>query len=287
MTASTLSKSAITSRTLMLTAVAMFAFAANSIFCRMALAQTRIDPATFTMVRICAGALVLAVLCRARGASGIKGDWRSALALLAYAAFFSFAYVSLTAATGALLLFGAVQATMIATGLLRGERLSAVQWSGFLIAIVALISLLAPGVSAPDPYHAALMLAAGVSWGAYSLFGRGTADPLATTAGNFVRAIPLAAALLLIPVLSWDASGILWAVLSGAVASGMGYAIWYSALPGLAATQAATVQLGVPVITALSGVVVLGERLTLRLVLTSAVVLLGIALVVRARPRAA
>lgn len=204
-----------------------------------------------------------------------------AAALLGYAAFFSFAYVSLSAATGALLLFGAVQATMVTRGIVAGERLAVLQWVGFSVAVAALVSLLAPGVAAPDPLHALLMIVAGVAWGFYSLLGRGQRDPLATTAGNFVRGAVLALPLLLIPNANWDSTGLMWAVMSGAVASGIGYAIWYAALPALTATQAATVQLSVPVIAALSGVALLGETLNLRLVLTSAIVLIGIALVIR------
>lgn len=267
-------------RTAVLTALAMAAFAGNSIFCRMALAKTSIDPATFTLVRMISGAAMLALLCTSTRRK-LAGDWRMAAALLGYAVFFSFAYVSLTAATGALLLFGAVQATMITRGILAGERLSLVQWAGFGVAVAALVSLLAPGVAAPDPWHAALMIIAGIAWGLYSLLGRGQRDPLATTAGNFVRGAVLALPLLLMPKANWDAVGLIWAVMSGAVASGIGYAIWYAALPSLAATQAATVQLSVPVIAALSGAALLGEPLGLRLVLTSAIVLIGIAFVIR------
>lgn len=272
-----------TARLALLLVLAMCAFAANSVFCRLALANTAIDPATFTAIRLGAGAAILPVLAYATGERGVGGSWTGALALLVYAVFFSFAYVSLTTATGALLLFGAVQATMILSGLLSGERLRLLQWTGFALAVAGLLALLAPGASAPAPLGAALMLAAGIAWGVYSLLGRGAGSPLATTAGNFVRAAPLSLAALLLVRPQFDAWGMLWAVLSGALASGVGYALWYAALPHLTATRAASIQLSVPVIAALGGIVVLGETLTLRLVLASATVLGGIALVLRGR----
>jgi drug/metabolite transporter (DMT)-like permease len=274
-------------KTLGLTAVAMCAFAANSIFCRLALAQTTIDPATFTVVRIAAGALILSALSFVGGRRSVGGSWSGAAALLGYAACFSVAYVSLTAATGALLLFGAVQATMILRGLFTGERLSMMQTCGLGVAVAGLLVLLAPGIAAPNLIGAALMIAAGIAWGIYSLLGRASSDALGTTAGNFLRAAPMSLPLLLVATPHWDAQGMIWATLSGALASGVGYAIWYAALPGLSSTRAATVQLSVPVITALSGSVILGEALTLRLLIASAAVLGGIALVVLGRDLAA
>jgi len=272
-------------KTFVLTFVAMVAFAANSIFCRFALAHTNIDPATFTLVRIGSGAAVLSALNLVRGGRGISGSWRSAIALLTYAACFSFAYVSLTAATGALLLFGSVQATMIFWGVVTGEHLTGVQWAGLSAAMLGLIALLAPGIVSPAPVGAVLMATAGVAWGAYTLLGRGTGDPIATTAGNFLRAAPLALPLMLATSNTWDAQGVIWAMLSGAVASGLGYSIWYAALPGLTATRAASVQLSVPVITAISGVAFLGETVSIRLAVASATVLGGIALVVWGKAR--
>lgn len=273
-----------------LTALALVAFAGNSLLCRAALAHGAIDAAGFTLVRLLSGAAVLVLLVRLQGdkAAG-NGSWLSALALFAYAAAFSFAYLQLTAATGALLLFGAVQATMIATGLSRGERLRALQLAGLLLACGGLIALLLPGLSAPPLSGALLMLAAGVAWGAYSLRGRGAGDPLRVTAGNFVRAVPFAAllALLLWGQLAATPAGIAYAIASGALASGVGYAIWYSALPHLRATTAASVQLSVPVIAALGGALLLGEALTLRLLVASVAIVGGIALVVvKARPAA-
>jgi drug/metabolite transporter (DMT)-like permease len=274
-------------RILLLTAVAMVAFATNSVLCRLALAQTAIDPAIFTVVRIVSGALTLWILCLSVGRGHrIGGSWRGALALLAYAACFSFAYVSLDAGTGALLLFAAVQATMILWGLWRGERLAAIQWSGLAAALAGLVVLLAPGITAPEPAGATLMVAAGIAWGIYSLLGRGSSDPLGATAGNFLRATPPAVLLALATLGSagWDAAGLVYAVLSGALSSGLGYAVWYTALPGLTATRAASVQLSVPVIAALGGALLLAEPVTLRLALASAAVLGGIALVLRRRP---
>ncbi len=283
------STQAMAAKVAMLTALAMLAFAANSVLCRSALAHTAIDPATFTLVRILAGAATLCLLAMtASKERRIGGDWSAAVALLAYAAAFSFAYVSLPAGTGALLLFGAVQATMIVTGLIRGERLAPAQWAGLAMASAGLVVLVAPGVSAPPPFSSALMLVAGTAWGAYSLLGRRSGTtPLAATAGNFLRAAPLAL-LLALPMagsLNPDPVGLLYAVLSGALASGVGYAIWYAALPGLSAARAASVQLSVPAITAVGGALMLGETITMRLALASAAILGGIALVIVGRIR--
>lgn len=273
-------------RAVLLTGMTLCAFAANSLLCRAALAHTAIDPASFTAFRMLSGALVLALIMRVRGADRAlfgAGSWPAALALFAYAIFFSFAYVSLTAATGALLLFVAVQASMISYGLMSGERLSRLQWAGLGIALAGLAILLAPGLAAPTLSGGLLMTLAGVAWGAYSLMGLGSTTPLAATAGNFLRAVPFSLPLLFLPYGNWDPAGIGWALLSGMVASGMGYAIWYAALPLLSATTAATVQLTVPVIAALSGIVFLREPLTLQLLVASAAILGGIAIVVRSR----
>ena len=269
-----------------LVVAAMTAFAANSILCRLALRGTAIDPATFTLVRLVSGALVLAAIVRLRApAAPSSGDWWSALNLFTYAAAFSFAYVTLSAGTGALLLFGAVQATMIVIGLMRGDRLLPVQAAGLALALAGLVALLLPGLTQPSWRGASLMIVAGVAWGLYSLRGRGNASPTATTAGNFLRASFPAGVLALVmgSQRQWDSSGIVYAVISGALASGVGYALWYSALPFLRPTQAATVQLSVPVLTAVGGVYLLGETLTLRLVLCSAAVLGGIGLTLTTR----
>ena len=273
-------------RVLVLTALAMVAFASNSLLCRIALRETTIDAATFTVVRIVSGALCLALIVRIRSASSLKsGSWSSALALFAYAALFSFAYLQLTAGTGALLLFGAVQATMILWAFRNSERLRPRQWIGFCAAIIGLVVLVSPGLSAPPMGAALLMVAAGVAWGVYSLRGKGAGDPLLATAGNFLRAAPMALllALIMLPRARFDRAGTLYAVASGAVASGLGYAVWYAALPALRSSAAATVQLSVPVLAAIGGILFLGEVVTVRLALASSAVLGGIALVVRDR----
>ncbi|CAM3311796.1 DMT family transporter [Polaromonas hydrogenivorans] len=271
-------------RTLVLTSLAMTAFAGNSLLCRLALRQTGIDAATFTAIRLISGAVVLWLIARRfRGTQAGGGNWLSAWALFAYAACFSFAYVSLPTGTGALLLFSAVQATMIGYGLWSGERLRLAQLAGLALAFSGLAGLLLPGVSAPPLGGSVLMLVAGMSWGIYSLRGKGAGDPTRVTAGNFLRAAPLALALSLFMLLfkgaALDAAGFWLAMASGALTSGIGYAIWYTALPALKATSAASVQLSVPVIAALGGIAFLGEPVTLRLVLASAAILGGIALV--------
>ena len=277
-------------RTLLLTALAMLAFAGNSLLCRLALRETAIDAASFTAIRLASGALTLWLLLRLRTArQPMAGNWPGALALFAYAAAFSFAYLQLDTGVGALLLFGAVQLSMLLWGLWRGERLGLAASLGTALAAGGLLALLLPGASAPPLTAALLMLLAGIAWGGYSLLGRGQGDPLAVTAGNFLRAAPLALllALALLPRLSGDGPGLLYALLSGAVTSGVGYAIWYSALPGLRASQAATVQRSVPILAALGGALLLGEALTLRLLLSAGAVLGGIALVLGSRQRKA
>lgn len=275
-------------RTLLLTALAMLAFAGNSLLCRLALRETDIDAASFTSVRILAGALTLWLLLRVRVAKRISaGSWPAATALFVYAAGFSFAYINLDTGAGALILFGAVQLSMLAWGFYRGERLSLTACSGLLLAFTGLLVLLLPGASKPPSGAALLMLVAGVAWGIYSLIGRGANDPLAATAGNFLRTVPMALLLsvLLLGQFSWDMQGLLYALLSGALTSGVGYAIWYSALRGLKALQAATVQLSVPIIAALAGSLLLDEVLTVRLLISAAAVLGGIALVLSAPQR--
>lgn len=270
-------------RAVVLTWLAMIAFAGNSLLCRAALNHSGIDPASFTAVRLLSGAAVLWLLVRIQRRPHAGGNWLSALALFIYAAGFSFAYVNLPAATGALLLFGAVQATMIGHGIWTGERLLRVQTIGVVLASGGLLGLLLPGLSAPPLEASLLMLGAGVAWGVYSLRGRGGGDPVSATAGNFLRAAPIALALsaLTFNRIALDLPGMGYAVASGALASGIGYAIWYTALPALKSTTAATVQLSVPVIAALGGIALLGEPVTLRLVLASIAVLGGILLVIR------
>ena len=273
------------------TALSMLAFAGNSLLCRLALRDTTIDAASFTTVRLLSGAITLWVLVRLRGGASraaeatpelttetSSGNWRSALALFAYAILFSYAYAQLSAATGALLLFGAVQVTMIGRGLWLGERPHLVQTAGYLIAVVGLIGMLLPGLSAPPLVGALLMIASGAAWGIYSIRAKGARDPVRANAGNFLRAslccVPLYLAAL--PWASHDAEGMLYAVLSGAIASALGYAIWYVALRGLTVTTAGLVQLSVPVIAAAGGVLLLGEAVTWRLVVASVAVLGGV-----------
>jgi drug/metabolite transporter (DMT)-like permease len=269
------------------TLLAMVAFASNSLLCRLALRQTTIDAASFTLIRLLSGAIALWLIVNTRKARRTTaGNWTSALALFAYAAAFSFAYVSLSAGTGALLLFGMVQATMIFGGLRKGERLNARQWFGLAIALGGLVALVFPGLSAPPIGGALLMTGAGVAWGIYSLHGKGAGDPTSVTAGNFWRSVVFAAVLSMAR-LRWtnlDLAGIRYAIVSGAIASGVGYVIWYSALPGLKATTAATVQLSVPVLAAIGGILFLSEPITLRLLLASVLILGGIGLVTIERP---
>jgi drug/metabolite transporter (DMT)-like permease len=266
----------------------MFAFAANSLFCRLALGRGVIDPASFTAIRLASGAVVLAsltLLGRSRDATTWRCDVRSALALFGYAAAFSLAYRQLSAGTGALLLFGAVQVTMLAVALFRGERPRVGEWLGLAVAVAGLIYLVLPGVTAPPIAASAFMVAAGLAWGIYSLRGRGARDPLATTANNFAWSVPLGAAFWFVQRDSMivTAPGVTWAVLSGTLASGLGYAIWYTAMPALSATRAATVQLTVPVLAAFGGVAFLGETITARLALASVFVLGGVALAIFAK----
>ncbi len=278
----------------------MTGFAGNSLLCRAALKQTEIDAASFTLVRIISGAVILWIIVKARKrfvvdqqhwATAQKwsrapatepGSWISAFALFVYAAFFSFAYNTLSTGMGALLLFCAVQATMILWGLRKGEQLSAMQMVGLIVAMVGLIVLLLPGFSAPPLIGSILMLGAGVAWGVYSLRGVTARDAVGATAGNFLRAIPFAllASLIAVKYTNLDSLGLLCAITSGAVTSGLGYVIWYTALPGLKATSAATVQLSVPVLAATGGILFLHESITARYVLASLAVLGGIFLVV-------
>lgn len=277
-------------RLALLTVLAMAAFAGNSLLCRLALKHTGIDAASFTALRLLSGALTLWLIVRARGGTqGVAGNWISAAALFAYAAAFSFAYLTLPAGIGALMLFGAVQGTMIGCALRAGERLRRRQVAGLLGAFGGLVGLLLPGLSAPPLPGSILMLGAGVAWGVYSLRGRRSGDPTRVTAGNFLRAVPLAIGLSLamVPRLSLDGAGVGYAVASGALASGLGYVVWYSAVTGMRATTAAAVQLSVPVLAAAGGVLLLGEPVTLRLLLSSLAILGGLALFISQwrRPR--
>lgn len=274
-------------RTLLLTTLAMLAFAGNSLLCRLALGQQLIDAASFATVRTIAGAatLGLIMLPRWRASGFSRPDWRAVVALFVYMVFFSFAYISLSAGTGALILFGAVQLIMFFVALRGGERFSLLSWFGLAVAASGLVYLVSPGLTAPDPVGAMLMTVAGIAWGLYSLSGRNAAIPLEATANNFVFALPLVflVSLFFVDQLNSSTEGLVLAVASGAITSGLGYVIWYAALRTLPATRAATVQLSVPAIAALGGVLFLAEPVSLRLAIASAATLGGIWLVLRQR----
>lgn len=268
-------------RIFLLTSLAMLAFAGNSLLCRMALRETAIDAASFTTIRILSGALVLLLIVGMQGRlRNMAGNWLTAFGLFAYAACFSFAYASLATGTGALLLFGAVQATMIGYGLWRGEQLTLRRGVGSLCAFGGMVGLMLPGLTAPPLFGAVLMLVSGIAWGFFSIRGKGAGDPVLLITGSFVRAAPFA---FLLSIATWsmaspDKTGVWYAVLSGGLTSGVGYVIWYTALRGLTMTSAATVQLTVPMIAAAGGVALLGEPVTLRLMLASAAILGGVAI---------
>jgi len=275
-------------RVCLLTAAAMLAFAANSLLCRMALGLELIDAASFTTVRLLAGALTLALIVLLRGQrSEIVANWPGVAALFCYMVFFSFAYLSLSAGTGALLLFGAVQLTMFAFAIRNGERFTLFAWVGLVATFAGLSYLVAPGVSAPDAGGALLMTVAGVAWGVYSLIGRKADRPLLATAANFIYTVPptLVLSIVFISRADVSAAGIALAIASGALASGLGYTVWYAALPGLTAGRAATVQLSVPVIAAIGGVVLLSEQISMRLVVASVLTIGGIWLNLAQRSR--
>lgn len=277
-------------RIIVLTALSMLAFAGNSVLVRMALTYTDIDAASFTTIRLISGALVLLVVARMSNKTGrVQGSWWSAAALFVYAAGFSFAYVRLATATGALLLFGAVQVMMIGYALWVGERLSRLQVAGLLLAFAGLLLLFLPGLSSTPPLGSALlMIGAGVGWGVYSLRGQGVGDPIGISAGNFTRALffTLILSAVLLNQLSLDRAGIYYALASGALMSGLGYALWYMVMPALKTSNAAIVQLSVPLLAAVGGIVFLGESITLRLALASSAILGGIALVILLRSTA-
>ena len=271
-------------RTIGFTSFALIAFAANSVLCRLALGQGAIDAASFTTIRLVSGSLVLLLVNAAvnTGTAADSGNWTSAFMLFLYAVTFSFAYISLSTGTGALILFAAVQATMIFFAVCKGERLSLWGWLGLFI---GLTNLVIPGLTAPSPSGAALMAIAGVSWGIYSLRGRGSVLPVAVTTDNFLRSTPfvIVISLIFFQNLHMTFAGVFFATLSGGLTSAMGYVIWYAALRDHSATSAALVQLLVPVLAALGGVVLLSEVLTMRLLLSSAMIIGGVALALTQR----
>lgn len=279
-------------RTASLTAIALVAFAANSLLCRLALGDERIDAASYTSLRLLSGAATLWAIVAFSGRSNHVpegGGWVSAAMLFLYAVAFSFAYLTLDAGTGALILVGAVQVTMILAGFFEGHRPYALEWLGLVSAFGGLVYLVSPGISAPAPFGAMLMAVAGIAWGIYSLRGRRSGDPVVATAANFVRAVPFALVVSLVALTDFEITtrGAWLAVLSGAVASGMGYVIWYAALKGLTTMRAAIVQLAFPVLAAIGGVLFLSEDVTYRLVISTVVILGGIALAIWGRDYAA
>ena len=277
--------------TALLTFLALVSFAANSIFARLALGALSIDPASYTAVRLITGAATLWLIVRFGQADkptvSDRGGWTAAAMLFLYAAAFSFAYITLAAGTGALILFAAVQITMIGAGLYSGERPSPLHWLGLLIAVAGLVYLVSPGITAPPAVGSLLMGTAGVAWGLYSILGRGVTDPVHATAKNFLSTVPLTLIVLIfgLPSLAVTAEGFLWAALSGSITSAVGYVIWYAALRGLSATLAATVQLSVPALAGLGGVLFLSEPMTWRLILSGAIILSGVALAIFSRKK--
>ena len=274
---------------ILLTAAAMLAFAANSVLARLAFATAGAEAMSYTGIRLAAGALTLALLlaARTRAVPKIAGTWPGAAALLGYALFFSIAYLLLGAGTGALILFATVQIGILGWAVLKGDRPGPLQWLGLAIAFAALIYLVSPGLVAPDPLGTLLMVVAGLCWAAYTLIGRGSQSPLADTAGNFIRCAPVAVALIVAGALIHGITPLaaIYAVLSGAIASGLGYAIWYAVLPGLTRTRAGIVQLSVPAIAAAGGVLLLAEPLSLRLGIATAGIICGVALALTAANR--
>ncbi|MEP6900210.1 MAG: DMT family transporter [Actinomycetota bacterium] len=272
------------------TGFALVCFALNSILCRLALGAEAIDAAGFTLIRLVSGAATLFVIFSFFGSKDAEmkqGNWFSAFLLFAYAICFSFAYLGLTAGTGSLILFGSVQLTMIIAALVKGERPRIFEWFGLILAFGGLIYLVFPGLAAPPPVHSVLMALAGIAWGFYTLRGRESTNPLGDTSGNFLRSVPLVilAALPFLARVHLSPKGILLAVLSGAAASGIGYSVWYAALKFHTATRAAVLQLTVPAIAALGGVIFLSETVSMRLWLASGLILGGIGLVIFGKKR--
>ncbi len=270
--------------------LAMIAFASNSIICRLALSDGTIDAGSFSIIRLLSGAAMLWVLLVIRNGktkTDHSGSWISASMLFLYAFTFSFAYIELNAGTGTLILFGAVQVTMLLTGIVTGERPHPLQWLGLMFALGGMIYLVSPGLEAPSVKSSGLMAIAGIAWGIYSLRGRGNSNPVAVTTDNFIRTTPfvLITVLFVFPQLHITTIGTIWAVISGAVTSGIGYIIWYTALRGLTATRAAIIQLSVPVLAALGGVLLLSEVITPRLVVSAILTLGGITLAIIGREK--
>ena len=270
---------------IILTGLALIAFAANSVLCRIALGDEAIDASSFTVIRLLSGAFVLLVIISATGKTAevsTKGSWAASFMLFLYAVTFSYAYISLDTGTGALILFGSVQITMILLSLISGTRLHITEWTGVVISFAGFVYLILPGVTMPSVTGFLLMTVAGIAWGIYTLKGRGSKNPLMDTAYNFIRTIPFVVILAISTMdnIHYSSEGIVLALIAGGVTSGIGYTIWYIALGGLSSTQAAVLQLSVPVIAALGGVVFVSEAITFRFTISAALVLGGILLVV-------
>jgi drug/metabolite transporter (DMT)-like permease len=278
------------SRTILLTTLTMIAFASNSLLNRMALGAGAIDPVSYTTVRLFSGAVMLFLIASLQRESGqpiLRGSWVSAAFLFLYAITFSFAYQSLSAGAGALILFGSVQVTMIVLALRGGERPQPWEWMGLFLALGGLVYLVFPGIKAPSLLGSTLMTIAGIAWGFYTIRGRGSQSPLAVTAGNFIYAVPMALVALAVSFgnISISSNGIFLAMVSGALASGVGYVIWYAALRGLTTTRAAMVQLSVPVIAAWGGVLFLAEHVSVRLLIAGVLILGGITMALLSRQK--
>jgi len=271
-----------------LTSLALLAFAANSVLCRLALGEGLIDATSFTAIRLVAGMLMLAILIAPKqhfAAVYKQGNWLSAALLFTYAATFSYAYISLDTATGALILFGAVQITMLLAAMRSGYRLSALEWGGMALAMMGFVYLMLPDAKAPSWSGFLLMLASGIAWAYYTLRGRACAFPLMDTTANFLRTIPMLILLLLVFAhdISLSIEGALYAILSGALASGLGYTLWYMVLPQLTSIRAAVLQLLVPVLAALGGLLFVAEPITLSFIVAASMILGGILLVIFAK----
>ena len=278
------------------TTLALIAFAANSVLCRLALGENNIDAASFTIIRLLSGAITLWILINLKNLFNKdnnnqkepKGSWYGSLMLFIYAITFSFAYITLDTATGALILFGSVQITMILVNTFKGNKLHIFEWLGVALAFIGFVYLMLPGINTPSVFGFLLMTLSGIAWGFYTLNGRGSLNPLMDTAHNFIKTIPFVIILGVIQILLMENShlsetGIILAILSGAIASGVGYSIWYSVLPHLSVVLSAVLQLLVPVIAAVGGVLLVNEMVTQRLVLSGVMILSGILLVIMAK----
>jgi drug/metabolite transporter (DMT)-like permease len=272
-------------KTIILTGLALIAFAANSVLCRLALGNEAIDASSFTVIRLLSGTIVLLIIIsitRKTTETSSKGSWAASFMLFLYATTFSYAYISLDTATGALILFGSVQITMILLSLISGTRLHITEWTGVAVAFTGFVYLILPGVTTPSVIGFMLMTVAGIAWGIYTLKGRGSKSPLMDTTYNFLRTTPLVVLLAIFTIndINYSSEGIILALLSGGLTSGIGYTIWYIALGGLSSTQAAVLQLSVPLIAALGGVLFVSEAITFRLTISATMVLGGILIVI-------